>query len=501
LVNKGMNPTLRGIPFTTASGTDYFYDDCTGLVYPCPPGLNAILRSDLSPFPSAGENSGKWETFINERHRAYGAFFPIIRPSGPPPQVTASDIARTLNQQGFRQLILTLTGACNLRCRYCINSEAYSYDCQLADKHMEFSVARRAIDYYLENLERIRRKDPGRRAAVTFYGGEPLLNFTVLEKSVRYIREQGVRDIIFNVSTNGTLLNEKISDFLVENNFGIWVSLDGPQREHDRNRVFRLGRGSFEVVFTNIQRFWERYPHYRLLGFLVTYDWATNLMALLEFFDSRSEFRHAMFMFNTVSPYFTDYYDRFSPTDQQRFLDRATKLKELLRLKFTETSPVLNFFVSAPYRIFLMRRLLLPPGRPEIAATGACLPGEKICVLPDGRFQPCERVPGFLEIGDIERGLDFEAISEVVNTYNHTITSQCSTCPIQRLCHCCLSHFWSGKEITKPWKSFCSDQVAWSREVLQETYSLLEEVSEFYGHVMNLYHRHYHHWEFLSVHC
>ncbi|MFB3884591.1 MAG: radical SAM protein [Thermodesulfobacteriota bacterium] len=501
-----MASTLRGFHFNTASGADYYYDDCTGMVYPCPEGLKHFLLSrdsrNVGRLRKDPTNERKpWERFVNERHAAFGAFLAQKRRKRTPPRVTPSDIINSIDRQGFRQLILTLTSNCNMQCRYCVNSDQYPYASNFPHGPMSFRVAQKAIDYYLGNLTKMRRSDPCRKGAITFYGGEPLLQFSVLVRSVQFIRERGTKDILFNVSTNGLLLDDHISDFLVENHFGIWVSLDGPRKEHDRNRLLSDGRGTFGRVFANVERFWKRHPGYRLLGFLVTYDWGTDMFELLKFFDGREEFRRSMFMFNQVSPYFTDYYRRFSAQDRKRFLEKAKELKGLLYSHSKEASPLINFFVSATNRIHLMRKIMGPPGRPEIPATGACLPGEKICVLPDGRFQPCERVPGFAEIGTVEKGLDFEAIADVVNQYNQVITRHCHSCPILMLCKCCFSHFWSGKEITKPSPSFCRDHVAWIREILVETYSLLEEVPEFYDHVMNLYQRDYRHWEFLSTNC
>lgn len=48
------------------------------------------------------------------------------------------------------------------------------------------------------------------------------------------------------MTTNGTLLNKEVIEYLVKNNFKITVSIDGPKEVHDRSRHFAdTDKGSF----------------------------------------------------------------------------------------------------------------------------------------------------------------------------------------------------------------------------------------------------------------
>ena len=493
-----MKETLRGLHFKTLSGMDYYYDDCSGMVFPCPGGLkNTLLNMDADNLErlekTPPEQLEYWERFIQERHHIYGAFgapdsFPQI-PAKPDPAM----LAQTTAQNGFRQLILTVTGSCNLQCRYCINSTVYPYSETLPSEAMSLEVAKTAIDYYLENLARIRLADPCRTGVITFYGGEPLLRFPLIEEVVRYVREKKVANVLYTISTNGLLLDAHVSDFLAANKFAVWVSLDGPGQQHDRNRITPGGRGSFSEVYANIQRFWNRHPDYPLLGFLVTYDWRSDIGELWQFFKTHQEFKRSLFMFNPVGSHFTDYYKQFSQQERLGFFESVAAIREELTdpLRENDNDPLINFFILSPYRLHLMRKILGPPGRPEVPATGTCLPGEKICVLPDGRLQPCERVPGLANIGTVETGLNFEVIADLVHMYNREIAAQCRGCQIMQLCRTCFSHFWSGKDFRRPTPSFCKNQVQWTREILTEIYSLLEKAPEYYEEVMKIYQRRY----------
>ena len=492
-----MKKTLRGLFFQTDSRAEYYYDDYSGMVFPCPDGLKKTLQGLESE--SSGQigiipddRSDGWRTFISERRHKYGAFWGIDRPPENPAEQDAEKIAATVKQNGFRQIILTVTGNCNMKCRYCINSDIYPYSDKMTFDSMPFSIARAALNYYLDNLERIRKTDPGRTAVITFYGGEPLLEFSLIKEIVQYVRSKKVKNLLFTLTTNGLLLNEEISDFLVANKFAVWVSIDGPENQHDRNRIMAGEKGTFQRVFSNIRNFRKRYPDYYLLGFLVTYDWKTDIRELRNFFYNNIEFKNSLFMFNPVGSYFTKYYSRFSDEERSHFAEQINEIKKELRaspLNFND--PVINFFITTPYRLQLMRKILGSPGRPEIPATGTCIPGEKICVLPDGRFQPCERVPGLANIGDVTEGLDFDKIARLISLYNKNIANNCRGCPVMQLCKTCFSHFWSGKEFKKPLPSFCKDQILWIRTILEETYSLIEARPEYYEEIIKLYQKRY----------
>lgn len=484
-----MNRILRGLHFQTVGGTDYYYDDCSGLCFPCPAGLReAILNMSSEGIRNPAEEDGptRWGNFALERHRRYGAFFDDARFSNKLGRPNPAEIANTIQSEGFFQLLLVVTSHCNMRCRYCVYSDNYPYCENLSTDFMPSDVAIAALDYYFDNIRRIRQRDPARAAAITFYGGEPLLNFPLIKDVVNYARKIKMDNILYNISTNGTLLSDSVVDFLVQHNFGVSVSLDGPREQHDLNRVAPDGKGTFDRIFANIERFWERYPGYERLNFLVAYDWTADMRELRRFFGSRDQFKKSLFLFSQISPFFTDYYRRFSRETEKNFHNAIDELKLNMRTQVCKDDPIMKYFLLAPHFLYLMRRIISPPGHPAIPATSTCLPGHKICVLPDGRIQPCERVPGLADIGSVNSGLDYEAIADLIYDYNEKITSGCKGCPIIRLCGTCFSHFWSGNDLRKPTPSFCEDQIAWKKTLLIETYSLLEENPNFYKNTVGI---------------
>lgn len=87
---------------------------------------------------------------------------------------------------------------------------------------------------------------------IGFYGGEPLLAFSLIRKIVEYAETVFLgKEIKFFITTNATLLTEEISKFLLDHNFRVTFSIDGPKKVHDQNRIFPDGRGTFDKVMEN----------------------------------------------------------------------------------------------------------------------------------------------------------------------------------------------------------------------------------------------------------
>jgi uncharacterized protein len=94
-------------------------------------------------------------------------------------------------------------------------------------------------------------------AEITFawQGGEPmLLGLDFFKKAVVLQKEYAHGKRIFNtLQTNGVLLDDEWCSFLTENGFLIGLSLDGPEKIHNRYRVDRGGKPTFDWVIRGLQ--------------------------------------------------------------------------------------------------------------------------------------------------------------------------------------------------------------------------------------------------------
>lgn len=146
-----------------------------------------------------------------------------------------------------RALCLFISHDCNLGCRYCFTQR----DPGKRPPHMTWKVGKKAVDLLLH-------QDGGRYREMDFFGGEPLLNFSLIKKIVSYARHQASRqglEFDFTLTTNATLLDAEKSDFLNREGINVILSLDGRPRIQDLMRSYRDGRGSYARVVENITKF------------------------------------------------------------------------------------------------------------------------------------------------------------------------------------------------------------------------------------------------------
>ena len=59
----------------------------------------------------------------------------------------------------------------------------------------------------------------------------------------------------YMIKTNGTLIDEDIMFFLMDNDFDVQISLDGCREANDMNRVYMNQEGSYEDVIKVINKF------------------------------------------------------------------------------------------------------------------------------------------------------------------------------------------------------------------------------------------------------
>jgi sulfatase maturation enzyme AslB (radical SAM superfamily) len=97
---------------------------------------------------------------------------------------------------------------------------------------------------------------------INFIGGEPLLNFDVME----YITEELLKRVkVSEISliTNGTIYNRRIASYIEKHKdvLRLDISCDGIKSMHDRERVFAgTDRGSYDIVWTNLQKYLKIFP-------------------------------------------------------------------------------------------------------------------------------------------------------------------------------------------------------------------------------------------------
>ncbi len=286
-------------------------------------------------------------------------------------------------------LELVLSNRCNLACDYCSSSFLLK---DKTRKVLPFGTLRRAVDLYAVCLQKNGLAGEG---LVSFTGNEPLLDFPLLRRVVRYIRRAYPR-MRMRLDTNGTLLDAGKASFLSRNGVRIFVSLDGCRAAHDRHRTFPGGRGSFDAVVGALRALPEEL---RSGGGLCVWSVVTpETIGLLP--ESLDLFR-GLGVGTVVLGLET--YARW---------DAAA----LRRLK-------------AAFRLFRSRPLEAlggsPPPRFLFGLSGASdfrgMIGQAVSLALDGRFYPCDFAlipPGGrdLSVGDLESGIDMRKLDRMISS-------------------------------------------------------------------------------------
>ena len=149
----------------------------------------------------------------------------------------------------LRMLCLNVTHACQLRCDYCYLKHFYADAYGNTQLMMNFDTAKRAIESLYD--WKVIDKLPNPRLRIGFFGGEPLLNFSLVKRVVEEYGPSG--KFKFEMTSNIAAMTEEIAGFLGKHNFSMVVSLDGGQEYYDLHRKSVDGSSVFDKVMGGLK--------------------------------------------------------------------------------------------------------------------------------------------------------------------------------------------------------------------------------------------------------
>ena len=148
----------------------------------------------------------------------------------------------------IKAVCLNIIHACNLRCKYCFADEG-EYNGNKGVMSLE--TAKKALDYV------VKRSGPRRNIEVDLFGGEPTMIMGTIKDIVKYARDNEKawkKNIRFTMTTNATLLNDDMMDFMDKEMGNIILSLDGRAEVNDKVRIKIDGTGSYDDITPNIKK-------------------------------------------------------------------------------------------------------------------------------------------------------------------------------------------------------------------------------------------------------
>lgn len=169
-------------------------------------------------------------------------------------------------------LVVQPTPFCNIDCKYCY----------LPHRSSKAVVARETLYNLFSQV--FASGWLGGGLSVVWHAGEPMVLPIAFYRDAFALVEDlrpPELSVVHSFQTNGTLIDDAWCGFFAEAQLNLGVSIDGPQRFHDKNRVTRAGRGTFERTVAGIRLLRRRGVPFHVISVLT----AASMAEPREMFD------------------------------------------------------------------------------------------------------------------------------------------------------------------------------------------------------------------------
>ena len=290
-----------------------------------------------------------------------------------------------------------VTNKCNLSCDYCYESE--NKKCISMNKKLIRDSINFSFDYLKNYL--------GEDIRIQIHGGEPFLEFERIKYMVGYIKNNFSNKVSFFITTNGTVMNENIIDFIVNDLKFISISIDGQKKTHDRYRKNKLGSGSFDVAFKNAKLLLNKGVYVRIRSTFNSHT-VRDLYEDVKFFID-----NGFKSISSVADFSDNEWNQKSLNELKINIDKIKKLQE-------ENLDVNINIVD----------------RNSHKAYGICCGGKKsLNIFADGNIYPCTITTGkeYFCIGNIYSGIDEEKLNFFLKQ-SYVTNTECEGCKLYYEC-------------------------------------------------------------------
>lgn len=349
-------------------------------------------------------------------------------------------LGESTNLTGF---YLFVSQECNLACTYCYGDGG---EYRKGKMVMDQRTADNFIDKFITT--------GNRGYLINFFGGEPLLNLPLIQHIIDRCREKtephGIR-MAFNMTSNGTVWNEKIADFVAKNIDTVTVSLDGPKDINDAQRPALGGFSPYEKTLRTIAGLREQDTRYTIRT-IMTKNSAGRLKEI---------YAHNIGLAGKggVGLSTVDVDEKhalgLSDSEHSALVDEIVAINsESLRTLAESDHPQFNEYTGELCKLLFGRQY-----RPRPCNAGQTV----LAVAADGDLYPCHRFVGYedFRLGNVndEQPLDNKHIA-LRDAFKETPVDKnphCGECWARHLCggSCyVISHLREG-DVFKPPASYC----------------------------------------------
>jgi uncharacterized protein len=319
-------------------------------------------------------------------------------------------------------ITIILSDKCNMNCKYCyVDSD--SANTQVID----YLALSRFLHSLFDN-----NHPPDRTVQFHFYGGEPLLHYDKLKAIVADIKGLGIA-YAFTLTTNGVLLDMTRLEYLVDNDFFVTISLDGPEYIHDAYRLLCDNTPTHKIVVSKIHMIMRHYRHWMKTNLSINsvLTPGSSILERQEYFSSLGIIRVNFIEMVSESISCTGitkslYYDYY--LEQQSLLCEYVNMKLISK----QYGDIIAFPFSNYYDLFRHKR--------GTDCKAYCGIGKKrLAIMPTGEIIPClqfassKALAKTFVIGSIRTGIDMKLVSKMHEEYVQT-SEKCCGCWLFFLC-------------------------------------------------------------------
>lgn len=343
----------------------------------------------------------------------------------------------------IKALCINIAHDCNLRCQYCFAGQGGYGQWRML---MSFDVARRAVDFLIAH------SGPREHCELDFFGGEPLMNWHVVQQTIDYVHKQEKKHgkkIKMSLTTNGLLLDKEKVKYLTDNHISLILSLDGRKEMHDRMRPGVHGEGTYDEIVKNLQYCVanRKGEEYYVRGTFTRYnmDFTTDVIDMID------KGFPAVSMEPVVGEDTADY--SIKEEDLPRVKAEYDRLAKLFIAREEEGRPFFFFH----FNMDLWKGPCLPK---RLRGCGAG--HEYLAVVPNGDIYPCHQFVGRegYVIGNVYEGLkNFKLMRDF--RMNHVFSKpECVDCWAKFFCSggCHANNEAFTGDIHKPFHITCEIQ-------------------------------------------
>lgn len=304
-----------------------------------------------------------------------------------------------------------VTSKCNLACEYCFT--AFNKDFPSEDSSLETGKA--IVEFLLMN-------SITQNIGLGFFGGEPLLQFSLMKQVVEYAEQRGRlarKRFNFSVTTNGTLIDEEKIAWFKEKGIMPLLSLDGMPHEGNK-RVFHDGKPSAELALEKALMLLD-------VGMQPTIRWSLHPDGLGNLYSDTKELIRMGFNIIAVDPV---YEVEWTETDKKQYEAELGKVAKLYLQHLRQGRNVVFKPIDDAIRLFAV-------DEKQKSRCGTATGGVGIDMA--GKIYPCHRFVTRMGpvLGDVFNGWDEAALKQAQAwdvSKVHPEDGSCKDCPINLRC-------------------------------------------------------------------